>query len=402
MLFWAGAIFALALLHLAPLPPVLWKSLSGLQVVVDVEKLLGLGDRFIPLTIAPMNGWHSVFSLFTPLAVVLLGLQLNRNDLFRVLPLLIAIAGLSGLFGISQTMGDPQGVLYFYLITHKGSAVGLFANRNHAATLLACLFPMLAVYASMARGKADGIRMGHLIAATTAIVLVPLILVTGSRSGLIAGAIGLLAASVLYSPPRNLAETRRGTTRRFKALPILSGLCVIGLAYLTYFLSRAEAIERFQLFAVSSPADSRAEFLIVSLDLFRSYFPWGSGSGSFVEAYQIAEPNRLIDATYLNRAHNDWVETAVTFGLPGVFALTLAVIGFGIHSFRLWRSENEGKRSVIFGRLASVIIALIAVASVSDYPLRTPIMMGVFAICGLWLTDSGRERSATAGSIKEV
>ncbi len=401
LLGWAGAIFLLALLHLIPLPPSVWPSMTGRQDLVDVEKLAGLSDIWRPLTLAPMNGWNGLLSLFTPLAVLLLGIQLNRNDLFRLLPVVIGLAALSGLLGLLQAIGDPQGSLYFYRITNNGSAVGLFANRNHAATLLACLFPMLAVYAATARGEADAVKMRQLMATAIAIVLVPLILVTGSRSGLVSAVIGLGAAALLYRQPSDVRTVRRGKPLRVKALPILSGVAVISLAFLTYFLSRAEAIER--LFMKASGEDSRTDFWAVSVDLFWKYFPWGSGSGSFVEAYQMVEPARLLDATYLNRAHNDWVETAVTFGLPGVVALCVAVIAFGIRSYRLWRNADGSERAVAYGRLASVMIAMIAIASASDYPLRTPTMMGLFAIFMLWLTEAGRDRaSASSVSSKEA
>lgn len=394
LLGWVGAIFVLAALHLIPLPPSIWPSLPGRHDLVDVEKLAGLSGIWRPLTLAPINGWHALLSLFAPLAVILLGIQLNRDDLIRLLPLVIALTALSGLVGLLQAISDPQGSLYFYRITNNGSAVGLFANRNHAATLLACLFPMLAVYAATASGEAGAVRMRQLLAAAIAIVLVPLILVTGSRSGLVSAVIGLAAAALLYRQPIDVRTVRRGKPDRVKALPILVGIAVISLALLTYFLSRAEAIER--LFLKASGEDNRTEFWTVSADLFWKYFPLGSGSGSFVEAFQIVEPTRLLDATYLNRAHNDWVETAVTFGLPGVIAVALALVTFGMRSYRLWRSEDGRNRSVAFGRLASVMIAMLAIASASDYPLRTPIMMGLFAIYALWLAEAGRDRTPIA------
>lgn len=401
LLGWAGAIFLLPLLHLVPLPPSIWQALAGRQDLVDVEKLAGLSDIWRPLTLAPMNGWHALLSLFVPLAVLLLGIQLNRDDLCRLLPAVIVLAALSGLLGLLQAIGDTQGPLYFYRITNNGSAVGLFANRNHAATLLACLLPMLAVYAATARGEADAVKMRQLMAAAIAIVLVPLILVTGSRSGLVSAVIGLGAAALLFRQPSDVRIVRHGKPDRVKALPILGGIAVISLAFLTYFLSRAEAIER--LFTQASGEDGRTDFWTVSIDLFWKYFPWGSGSGSFVEAYQIVEPPRLLDATYLNRAHNDWVETAVTFGLPGVVALSAALVAFGIRSYRLWRNADGSARAVAYGRLASVMIAMIAIASVSDYPLRTPTMMGLFAIFALWLTEAGRDRaSASSVSSKEA
>ncbi len=392
LLGWAGAIFLLALLHLVPLPPSILASLAGRQDLIDVEKLVGLSDIWRPLTLAPMNGWHTFLSLFAPLAVLLLGVQLNRDDLFRLLPLTIALAALSGLLGLLQAIGDPQGPLYFYRITNNGSAVGLFANRNHAATLLAFMFPMLAVYAATAHGEAYALQMRQLMAAAIAIVLVPLILVTGSRSGLVSAIIGLCAAALLCRQPSDVPTVRRGKPLRVKALPILSGVAVISLAFLTHFLSRAQAIER--LFMSASGEDSRTDFWALSIDLFWRYFPWGSGSGSFVEAYQVLEPTNLLNPFYVNRAHNDWIETAVTFGLPGVIALGLAVIAFGIRSYRLWRNADGSNRAVAYGRLASVMIAMIAIASASDYPLRTPTMMGLFAIFALWLTESGRVRAA--------
>ncbi len=401
LLGWTVAIFLLALLHLVPLPPLIWTSIAGRQDIVDIEKLAGLSDIWRPLTLTPMNGWHALMSLFVPLAVLLLGLQLNRNDLFRLLPLGLGLASLSGLLGLLQAIGDPEGSLYFYRITNNGSAVGLFANRNHAATLLACLFPMLAVYAATARGEADAVRMRQLIAAAIAIVLIPLILVTGSRSGLVSAVIGLGAAALLYRQPTDVRTVRRGKSSRIKALPILVGIAVISLAFLTYFLSRAEAIER--LFMQASGEGGRTDFWAVSIDLYWKYFPLGSGSGSFVEAFQIIEPDRLLDATYLNRAHNDWFETAVTFGLPGAVALAVALIAFGIRSYRLWRNADGRERAVAYGRLASVIIAMIAIASATDYPLRTPIMMGLFTICALWLAEAGQNRTSIAiASGKEV
>lgn len=394
-----AALFGLALLHVIPLPPAIWQSLANRQDLVEVEKLLKIDDVWRPLTLAPINGWHALMSLFVPLAVFLLGVQLNRDDLCRLLPLLITLACASGLLGLLQVIGDPQSMFYFYRITNNGSAVGLFANRNHAATLLACLFPMLAVFASTVKGTNDEVRLRHLVTAAIAIVLVPLILVTGSRSGLVSAVIGLFGAGLLYRRPTDVRNVRRGSPDRIKAVPILGGLAVISLGFLTFFFSRAKAIER--LFADASGEDSRTDFWAVSIELFWKYFPWGSGSGSFVEAFQIAEPAYMLDATYLNRAHNDWVETALTFGLPGVVGLAVASGTFLWRGYYLWRKANAVRRDVAFGRLAWVGIAMIAIASISDYPLRTPTMMGVFAIFTLWFTASNGEQSAVGGTDRE-
>lgn len=378
-------LLAVSLLHVVPLPPVIWQSLAGRGELVDVEVLVGLESIWRPLTLAPMNGWHALLSLFVPLGVILLGVQLSRDDLFRLLPLLIALAGISGLVGLLQAIGDPNSALYFYRITNNGSAVGLFANRNHAATLLGCMFPMLAVFASTGGGTNSEVRLRQLIAASIAIVLIPLILVTGSRSGLISTFIGIVAAAILYRRPVNARSVRKKVFGKVGALPLLSVLAAVSLGFLTFFFSRAQAIER--LFVEASREDNRTDFWVISLNLFWKYFPWGSGSGSFVEAFQIVEPDYMLDATYLNHAHSDWIEVAVTFGLPGVIGLALATAAFLWRSFGLWHNAEEGRRYLAFGRLASVCIAIIAIASIADYPLRTPTMMGVFAVFALWFSE---------------
>jgi hypothetical protein len=385
-----AAIILLALLHIVPLPPSIWQSLAGREELVEIEKLTDMKDVWRPLTLAPINGWHALLSLFTPLAVILLGIQLTRDDLVRLLPLLIGLVALSGLIGLLQAIGDPQGPLYFYRITNNGSAVGLFANRNHAATLLACLLPMLALFASTAKGTSDEVRFRQLLAAAVAIVLVPLILVTGSRSGLVNSFIGFAAAGLLYRRPAEGRVVRRGTPTRIRTAPLLGGVAIVCLGFITYFFARAEAVDR--LFSETAGEDGRTDFWIVSFDLFWKYFPWGSGSGSYVEAFQVIEPARLLDATYLNRAHNDWVEISVTFGLAGAAFMMTALIAFMVRSFHLWRNNADAnQRSVAFGRMASVTILIIAIASISDYPLRTPTIMGVFAIFILWFTEAGRE-----------
>jgi O-antigen ligase len=388
-----GAMIALALLHLLPLPPALWQSLAGRQELADVDKIFGLNGVWRPLTLTPMNGMHSVASMLVPTAVFLLGVQLSRDDLYRLLPVLIALGAISGLLGLLQVIGGAESPFYFYRITNDGSAVGLFANRNHAAVLLACLLPMLAVFASNANGSADEKYSRQLFAAAIAIVLVPLILVTGSRSGLLIALFGLLSALLLYRRPAfGATATRRKVRSPIKAASALGGALVLVLGLATIFLSRAEAVTR--LFDQSPGEEGRGEIWPLVIDLFWKYFPWGSGSGSFVEAFQVIEPGRILNSTYLNRAHNDWLEIAVTFGLPGILLLVFAFLSYVRRSFILWRLNDGKRRSVRFARMAGIAMAMIAIASIADYPLRTPIMMSVFAVFALWFTEPDHESDA--------
>lgn len=92
LLGWAGAIFLLTLFHLLPLPPALWQSFAGHENVIEVQNLLERSDMWRPFTLAPIDGWNAFDSLFAPFAVLILGVQLTRNELFGLLPVVIGLA----------------------------------------------------------------------------------------------------------------------------------------------------------------------------------------------------------------------------------------------------------------------------------------------------------------------
>ena len=384
LLIIVGAIFGLAIIHIIPLPPAFWQSLPTGPLQADVEKLAGLDGVWRPLTLTPMNGWHAMISMFVPLAVILFMIQLDRDDFYRLVPLLIGLITVSGFIGLLQVIGSPTGVLYFYRITNNGSAVGLFANRNHAATLLACIFPLLSAYISLGSPNDNAWRTRLLVGVTVGVVLIPLILVTGSRSGLLLTVIGLIGAALLFRKPEIHGRTS-AAKRGFNifSTPVFAGVGIVSLGLLTLLFSRAEAINR--LFDQSAFEDSRRDFWGASLSTFWAYFPFGSGAGSFVEAYQVHEPLSLLNANYLNHAHNDWLETAVTYGVPGIAMLAGVSTVIALCSWQLWRKQDGGRTATLYGRAASLIIVMMGIASFGDYPLRTPIMMAVAAILVTWL-----------------
>ena len=383
MVIGASAVIVLALIHLIPIPPGLWELLGRSTDIVSVQAQTGTIVRWKSFTPVTSNGWQSALALTTPLVVVLFGIQLRQIDIFRLLPVVIVLFSISAFIGLLQIISDPNGSLYFYRITNNGSAVGLFANRNHAATLLGCLFPILAVYASIAKRSIDEQRGRQLWCGLIAVVIIPLILITGSRSGLIAAVLGLAGGSILYrTTKRGNSNKLQGRKKAAAIVPVAEALALAGLVSLTYWLSRAEAVERLFLFA--SEQNLRADFVGAAMGLFSKYYLAGIGSGSFAEFYQIAEPVPMLNSTRLNRVHNDWVEFAVTFGLPGLTLLGLFIVFYLIKSYRLWWLSGSSRYSIIVGRMAGMGIAILAIASLSDYPLRTPTMMSVLALFTLW------------------
>lgn len=252
---------------------------------------------------------------------------------------------------------------------------------------------MLAIFAVRSHGTPrDGRNTRQLAATAIAIVLVPLILVTGSRSGMLAAIIGLMGGVLLYI---SSGQTHRGSKTGMPLLPVLAVAVVTCLVFATIYFSRAEAIER--IFAENGAANDRADFWTSGIALFRQYFLFGFGPGSFVPAFQVDEPTTLLDGSYLNRLHNDWLEVGVTFGVPGVLLTLGGVLLYFWRTFHLWFRCDGARTSVALGRMASVVIAILAIASLSDYPLRTPAMMGFAALVCLWFIGAQPERNAALG-----
>lgn len=370
----------LVAVYLTPLPEQIVNLLGDAGDVTRARMAADAAGTPQVLSITPSGTWQSFFFLFAPLAVLLFASQLNRDDVRLSVPFLIAAGAISGLIGVLQLAGSANGPFYLYHITNNGSAVGLFANRNHAAVFLACLFPMLAFFAAKSKSTHPGSRnMRQLIAMTITIILVPLILVTGSRSGMLTAAVGLIGAVLLYV---SHAPSYRGSAKAKSVTPIWGAAILVCLVLVTVYFSRAEAIER--IFTEKGMASDRGDFWTSSLQLFWQYFPLGFGPGGFVPAFQNTEPLALLNGAYLNRLHNDWLETALTFGVPGILLMLAGAVYYLRRSFVLWMRMDGARSAVALGRMASIIIAILGIASLSDYPLRTPAMAGFAALVLVW------------------
>ncbi len=386
-------LFLLVAVQLLPLPPALWHMLPGRAIIADVDKVAQLGNLWRPVAMVPSGAWNALFSLFVPLAVLLLGAQLGSSERRLLLIAVLALAMLSAILGALQLIGDPDGFLFPYQVTNKGSAVGLFANRNHHAMLLAGVFAMLAVFASSGSGGPikESARRG--LAVIAGVLLVPLLLMIGSRMGMALGFVGLIAANFLYLPSQDRKKKQNAGWRANKARIIMVGGTVF-LALATILLSRAESYNR--LFGKDSLEELRYTVWQIIWEQGWAYFPVGSGIGSFVELFQLAEPDSQLDPSYLNHAHNDFLEVIMTAGVPGSALLLMALSWLLMRTLKVWRTATASGPDVNYGRMASVFLCILVAGSWTDYPLRVPSLMAVSVIAALWLSTRTIDQSGSS------
>lgn len=373
------AFAALCILQLIPLPPGVWAALPGNVALANAMAGLGFDNVWRPLSLTPDRTLNALLACLPAAAVLLVLVRIRLSSLNAVPYALLVTVALTAVLSLSQIYGGGP---YFYRITNAGNGVGFFANRNHAALLLAMGLPLTA-YASVRiarRGRVGGAFLG---AAASTLLLLTLLLANGSRGGIAVGAIGLLGAGWILVRSQILAFSRSGWT----AAAIGTSVMILSLMTAFWFTERSLTFARLM-----SAGEDNAELRILALpwilQLVRDFMPFGSGLGSFEYVFRILEPDALVSPVYLNHAHNDYLELASDAGLAGV-ALLLALAYRALRG--AWKSLQSAARDPAVP-MAVILVVQIALASVLDYPVRTPFMSGLLCYALFLLLAS--ERSA--------
>ena len=378
-------MLVLILLQLVPLPPGLWSKLPGRDFVADGFGLLGVAPGWMPLSLTPYETLASLVALLPPIAVLaaMFGLRAWTSAGMALSIIAAAIAGV--LLGALQvTSADPYtSGWYLYPITNFGVAVGLFANANHMATLLLMAIPMLFAVVASARERSEDVRARYasmIVGAACLVLLLIGLLLNRSLAGYGLAIPVLLASSLMVIGP-GYVRARMGI--------LLGGLAVLAaFAALIFTPLNQHFVPEDSVTSVST----RQEMVTTSLDALRQFGVAGTGVGSFQEVYSLFEDPNRVDLTYLNHAHNDYLELVLEAGLPGAIMLFL---------FLWWwvRAIGAVARSPAadhYATAAAIASAAVLIHSLVDFPLRTAGISAAFAAClGMLVLSRRRARSET-------
>lgn len=370
------AALLLVCVQLIPLPPGIWQALPGRAIFADAARLSGQVQPWRPLSLVPGATINAAFSLVVPLAMLVLMTGLSTSDRQRLPGMLLCLIVFSALVGFLQFTG--AGFDNPLVNEASGEVSGLFANRNHFALLMAMGCVLAPAWAF---GRRHSARWRPPVALGMLLFFALMILASGSRAGLLLGALALAAglASAWSGIRREL-----GRYPRWVSFALITGaVAVITISVLTSVAAgRAVSIER--ALTLDPGQDMRTRGLPTVLAMIGEYFPIGSGVGGFDPVFRLHEPFSLLKPTYFNHAHNDFAEIALDAGLPGLLLLFAALVWWGRASLQAWRSRSaEG----VSARLGSALLMLTLVASMFDYPARTPMVMVIVVVAGCWLSD---------------
>lgn len=386
LILFSSAVIGLVLVHLIPLPPDIWTALPGREIVVETYRAAGMDLPWQPLSMAQARTWNALFSLVGPTAMLVVALALSESRHKQLLYILLALGFISGIIGLMQAIGPAYGPLYFYRITNNGTSVGLFANRNHQAAVLATLLPLLAASLSLFKGKPDRLVFHRALTLAFAGLVLPLIFMTGSRTGMVLAFVGAGLAWWVYRTPEATGRVV-GIRSEHRQRLVGVGVAAVLFVLVSIIAIRSPALER--LMGSDPTDDMRIRAMPIVFEAISRYMPVGSGMGTFVEAYEIGEPDVLISQRYFNHAHNDYLEIVMTGGIPAVvlalWALALGAVAFmALIRGRKVRRGEAAFESQILGRAGFAILAILALASATDYPLRVPSVMLYAAVAAVW------------------
>jgi O-antigen ligase len=367
-----GLLFLLPLVQLIPLPPSWWSLLPGRELAAKIYLDAGVPTPWLPISLVPSATSRSAIALLPAVAIFAAMPMLGAPQRFRILLMGGFIVAASVGLDLLQMIGGPSSYLRFFSDTNPERAVGFFANSNHNAAFLYCAIPFAAMWAK-------GLRVRHSFALwppLLAVIVLIGVAVAQSRAGLI---LALLAG--VFGVPQ---LTRDGVIQSRMAVISTIGLGAL-VAFLVLIQFGFEGLgERLQLSDIGS--DLRWPVAAATLKAALSNLPFGTGYGTFMPVYQTFEPHNILSDSYMNRAHDDWLESLLEGGLLSVAAILAFLLWFIPSTVRAWRKDAPGSDASdqTLARAGSIVVFLLMLHSVVDYPLRTTALAVVFAFsCGL-------------------
>jgi O-antigen ligase len=378
-----SASLLLLALQLVPLPPNVWTIFPGRQVFVDGYQALGQQLPWQAISLDPSATLSTFLFLLPPVAVAVLTIGQKAFN-----PTYVAIALIGGtaaaiLLGYVQVITGQFGssAWYMYDETNLGSAVGFFANRNHMGTLLLIAFPFVV---ALTLGKDwENARSASSMKILGAAGIILILLGLASN--------GSLAALILAVPVMAASAALLPALRRFSsALLLLSGVALLG----SLVVLANSPVQAKLMGENTGSIVGRWELWNGTTGIVRDTLPLGTGIGTFQRVYGLGEEPAQVSSTYVNHAHNDYLEVIAETGVLGVLLL-MAFFGWWLkQALSAARTAMQNKLAVAAAIASGAVLA----HSLVDYPLRTTALATIFAFClGLIATprDGTRGREAT-------
>lgn len=376
-------------IQLFPLPFNVWAGREAFLASGEGTRSGNLQFAWSTLSLTPQATWAAALSLLVPLSLFSSVMQLGHGQRMLLCRLILGAGAVSLVLGFFQIAQGPESPFRFYDYTNVDEAVGFFANRNHFAAFLNVTLVLSGVWLAQTlealmdrRGPGDSSFLWFAVAAAFLVAIAAAMVMTRSRAG-VSLAIPVLTGVVLMIFLHNRSNLIQVQLRHKKRLSRISLAVAVFAALFAMQFGLGRVLDRFQ----ADPTDDLR--LPINVTTFTAAFralPFGTGLGSFVPVYAAAEKPKDTVTAFVNRAHDDLAEFLLETGILGVFLVAAFLVWFGRVFLAVWiKPRSDGPAyDPLLACASSLIILVLLLHSLVDYPLRTTALGALFAFfCGI-------------------
>ena len=389
----AAIIASVPSLQLLPLPIDGWGSVAVRQVLAGDLASAGVSDATHRWSLTPSATEASLWALLPAMAAFAAALALEGNQR-RVLVKAVLMLVLGNILFAFFQAGLPRGsTLRLYQGFDAGFG-GLLINTNHQATALIVGMVLAigqAIHAWRRQQSGRGRPHAWLWYAAFAGMCLLLVPLSTSRAG-VALVLPALAMALLFCGALSL----RKFGQKKVAIALGAGLGIFALIGVHAALGWME---------VDRAEELRHSMASTAVSIGNAQAPWGSGAGSFVPVFEQAAPSDLWLGTYVNHAHNEYVQWWLEAGWLGLLAMIAVATLLVMTGWRLVQAKGRDGHAILAGSCFIAICAVLA-HSWADYPMRTTTLMATMAaLAGLMfgaLADTRRPARGRGQRIRHV
>lgn len=285
------------------------------------------------------------------------------------------------LYGILVYASGNKWILLLPKWTYMDSLTSTFVNRNSYATFAG--LTLLCALASWLRHFKPFFELNYPFRSKVVLIIEEMVakaglktfavltiaialLLTASRGGVSASAIGLIVLGLLYF------RKRRMDLKQWGMLTIASLIS----ATIIFSASGNHLAKRLPNEQIDSSFDVRYEIYQTTWDAMMISPLKGTGFGTFEDvfpAFRAADTGVL---THWDKAHNTYLENALELGLPAALLLNVAI---ALVAFQCLRGAINRKRERLLPALGVAATILVGLHSLVDFSLQIPAVTILYA-----------------------